>query len=198
VIAALVATTGDLVKALEEAGRLLGSEGRVLPATRHAVVLKAVAAAGEVEGQVAVSATGRISGVSIVPPDAEAPREAIDAIARADLVVLGPGSLFTSVLAAVAVPGIRRALAEAPGQVAYVCNLRPQPPETSGYDVAAHVEALIAHGVQPDVVVYDPGALPVGDLPVPGVEGALTAAGLDHDPERLAAVLRQLVADRSS
>jgi len=67
--------------------------------------------------------------------------------------VIGPGSLYTSVLAALAVPGIRAAVAASPAQVVYVCNLRPQVPETERYDVDAHLQALRDHGVEPDVVV---------------------------------------------
>ena len=69
--------------------------------------------------------------------------------------MIGPGSLFTSVLAAVAVPGIAEAVASAKAQVVYVCNLRPEIPETEGYDVAAHVAALARHDVPVDVVLCD-------------------------------------------
>ena len=194
VIAGLVATTGDLVAALREAGELVGAVGTVLPATTGPVVLKAVAESGEVEGQVAVASAGRISCVGIVPPDAEATPEAVRAIAEADQIVLGPGSLFTSVLAAVAVRGIREALESATAPKVYVCNLRQQHSETSGFDVASHVDALVAHGVTPDVVVHDPAALEVGPLSVRAVSAALTAPGqLGHDPARLAAVLAELV-----
>src|SRR5687768_10262566 len=111
VIAALTAATGSFVAALAEAGRLLGATGTVLPATVDPVVLKAVAEAGEVEGQVNVAKTRRIAYVGIVPPDAHPPQEALDAVADADQLVLGPGSLFTSVLATATVPAIRDALA---------------------------------------------------------------------------------------
>jgi uncharacterized cofD-like protein len=194
VIAGLASALGDFNVALDEAGRLLGAVGRVLPATSVPVVLKALAAEGPVEGQVRVSATPRISVVSLVPPDAEPPPEAIRAIAAADQVVLGPGSLFTSVLAVVAVPAIRDALAATPATKVYVANLRQQLPETDGFDVAAHVAALHAHGLEPDVVVRDPGALPAGDLGVRYVDRAVSDnAGLVHDPARLAAALQELL-----
>ena len=116
-IAGLAATTGDFELALDEAGRLLGAVGRVIPATREPVVLKAVVraadgdGAADVEGQVAVGNSGRIAGVWLVPADPEPTPAALDALAAADQVVIGPGSLFTSVLAVVAVPAIREALA---------------------------------------------------------------------------------------
>lgn len=199
VIAGLADATGDFSAALAEAGRLLDTVGRVVPATREPVVLKAVvrAASGDdsIQGQVAVAAaTSRIAGVSIVPADPEPPPAALEALGRADQVVIGPGSLFTSVLAVVAVPAIREALTATPGKKIYVCNLREQLPETAGYAVADHVDALAAHGLDVDVVLYHPGALPVGRLAVPGIERPLARPdGLGHDPSRLAAALADLV-----
>jgi 2-phospho-L-lactate transferase/gluconeogenesis factor (CofD/UPF0052 family) len=79
----------------------------------------------------------------------------------------------------------------------YVCNLRPQVPETAGFDAAAHVAALRAHGVVPDTVVHDPAAMPAGDLDVTVVEAAVARPdGLAHDPQRLADVLARLLPQR--
>lgn len=196
IIAGLAATMGDFTAALEEAGRLVGATGKVLPATICPVVLKAEAVGGDVEGQVAVSSAGRITRVSIVPPDAEPPAAAIDAILNAEQVVVGPGSLYTSVLAVAAVPGIERALAETPACMTYVCNLRTQEPETTGYDVAAHVAALRAHGVDVDSVLFDPAQMDVGEVPL-GIEmvsrSLARADGGGHDPARLAEALSGLV-----
>jgi uncharacterized cofD-like protein len=186
--------TGDFTQALDEAARLLGvSNARVLPATTMPVVLKAEAATGPIHGQVNVSEAGRIAHVDLVPPDAEPPPAAVAAIAAADQIVIGPGSLFTSVLAAVVVPGIRQALAQTAATKVYVCNLRPQVPETAGYDVAAHVDALIAHGVDVDVVLADTHALPHGDVAVPVRPADLTVTGWGHDPGRLATALANLL-----
>lgn len=195
VIAGLAQATGDFTVALEEAGKLVGAVGRVLPATEGPVVLKAESAAGPVEGQVAVSsAAARISALSLVPPDAEAPAAVVAAIAAADQVVLGPGSLYTSVLAAAIVPAVREALASTRARVVHVANLRAQPPETAGYDVGDHVDALLAHGVRVDVVVHDPSGLPLGTVPVPVVEAAVgRPGGGGHDPQRLAEALSRLV-----
>lgn len=196
IIAGLAATTGDFIGALEEAGHLVGAKGTVLPATTFPVVLKAEAGGGDIEGQVAVATAGRITRVSIVPPDAESPSAVVEAIASADQVVLGPGSLYTSVLAVAAVPGIGRALAETPARVTYVCNLRPQEPETSGYDLADHIAALRAHRVDVDTVVFDPAQMGTGDLPqgIEVVSRSLTRTdGAGHDPARLAEALSGLV-----
>ena len=87
----------------------------------------------------------------------------VGALADADQVVLGPGSLFTSVLAAAVVDAVRDAIKRSPGPAVYVCNVRAEAGETRGYDVAAHVAALRRHGVEPDVVVAQQGRAAVGD-----------------------------------
>ena len=155
VLAGLIEATGDLVSGVREAAQLLGADGDVLPATVERVVLKADVAHGEVAGQVAVSAAGNIQTVSLVPADAQPPPLAIERIEAADQIVIGPGSLFTSVLAAAAVRGSPRPWPARRGQRVYVCNLRPQQPETAGFDVAAHLAALTRHGVTVDVVLCD-------------------------------------------
>lgn len=193
-IAALADFTGDFEVALHETGRLLGLEAQVFPATREPVVLKAEVEGVSVEGQVAVSNAGRISGVSVIPPDARAPQGALDAIAAADQIVIGPGSLFTSVLAVAAVPAIGEAIARARGRKVYVCNLRPQVPETEGYDVAGHLAALAAHGLTVDVALCHPGALPMGDVDVVCVEEPVAVPDLtEHDPALLSGALSKLV-----
>jgi uncharacterized cofD-like protein len=135
IIAGLANVTGDFGAALGLAAGLLAPVGRVLPATSVPTVLKADVAGREVVGQVAVSETsGTITCVSIVPPDAPVPAEALAAIEAADQVVLGPGSLFTSVLAVAAVPGNPRALEARDPGVLYLCRRRPASPTptTSG------------------------------------------------------------------
>lgn len=194
-IVAMAETDGDLVAALDQIGALLDIVGRVLPATTEAVHLHASAVSGEqVEGQVAVGSRPDLCSVRLEPPDATPTPEAVDAILAADQIVLGPGSLYTSVLAATAVPGIVRAIADAPAQLVYACNLRPQASETLGYDVAAHVETLRRHGITPDVVLYDPHT--IGDaVHVPGAVPAALArsSGLAHDPHLLGKALADLL-----
>jgi len=194
-IAGLAAAAGDVLVALEEAGRLVGAVGRVYPATTVPVVLKAEAEGRQVEGQVAVASTRQIARVSVVPADPEPPEAALAELAAADQVVVGPGSLFTSVLAVAAIPALREALAASPGQKVYVCNLAPQVPETSGFDVSDHVEALLAHGLDVDVVLCDTARLPLGSPRRPWVERALAGpSGRAHDPGRLAQALQDLLA----
>jgi uncharacterized cofD-like protein len=200
VIAGLAEATGDFELALAEAGRVLGASGRVIPATREPVTLKAEVRAADgngaasIEGQVAVQESAGIARVWLVPSDPEPPPAALEALAAAHQVVIGPGSLFTSVLAVIAVPALREALAATPGRKVYVCNLRPQHPETAGYDVAAHVDALRAHGLEVDVVLCHPGSLPRGLTDAPCVERLIANPdGSAHDPAQLAAALSDLV-----
>jgi uncharacterized cofD-like protein len=204
-IAGLANVTGDFARALDLAASVVNAQGRVLPATTGPVVLKAEVAGAqvtEVIGQVNVaSSQGAITSVSIVPPDASAPEEAIQAVREADQVVIGPGSLFTSVLAVCVVPDIRAALAARPRGRVYVCNLRPQLPETAGFEIEEHVGAVLDHGVAIDVVVAhrpDPEGSPGGRWPqeVRGVPVVLASLALPdgsgHDPQQLASVLATL------
>jgi uncharacterized cofD-like protein len=195
VLAGLVGATGDLVLAIDEAARLLGAAGRVLPATTEPVVLKAECGGGEVAGQVAVSLAGQIQSVSLVPVDAGPPQAAVDAILGADQVVIGPGSLYTSVLAAAAVRELAAAISATKAQRVLVCNLRPQIPETDGYDVGRHVSALEAHGIPVDLVLCDTSAgMALGSVWVRVVDVGLTdPAGRVHDPGRLAQALSGLL-----
>lgn len=193
VIAGLAAATGDFAAALEEAGHLVGAVGQVLPATSDPVVLVAEGASGAVAGEVAVGAAGRLSAVGLVPRDVGSPPQAVEAILAADQVVLGPGSLFTSVLAASLPPAVHEALATTSAQRVYVCNVAAVEQETLGFDVAAHAAALLGHGVAVDVVLADERALPVGESDIPVVLRPLVETEGRHDPERLATALVDLL-----
>lgn len=195
-IAGLTETTGDFVAALEKLAEVLDADGVVLPASAEPVTL--VAEVGpdghRVQGQVAVMRSRQVRRVSLVPAEPPAPAPALDAIARADQVLIGPGSLYTSVLAALAVPAVAKAVASTGARRVYVANLAATEAETSGYDLAAHVTALREHGVEVDVALAHPGALPAGDPGVPVVEVPVARPnGLAHDPERLAEALRDLL-----
>lgn len=195
IIAGLAGAAGDLQTALDEAARLLGATGRVVPAAGEPVVLKAQSDEGETWGQSAVTRTPHIRRVSLVPGDPPAPGEALEALGRADLVVIGPGSLFTSILAALSVPALARAIAASPGRRVYVANLQAQAAETAGFDVADHVAALGAHDVEVDVVLADTARIALGPvgLPVVDVPLARTDGGPGHDPARLATALAGLL-----
>ncbi|MEA2452452.1 MAG: hypothetical protein QOG04_1162 [Actinomycetota bacterium] len=205
VIAALTERTGDFAEAVAQAGELLGVDGRVLPATSELVTLYARVNGGEVKGQVAVAQTkDPIQAVYLEPTDPLAPQAAVDAVLGADQVILGPGSLFTSLIATLLVPGIRTALQETKARRVFVCNARQQKGETESLDAASHVQALLAHAgafCVDTVLVQSP------ELPTDGVEvdmKALDFLGMEvvaadvanaagaHDPGRLAEVLRGL------
>ncbi len=214
VLVGLTETTGDFTAALDAAGRLLGAVGRVLPATTEPVVLKAeiggpdvgarnggkLGHVREVEGQVAVQNSRDIRRVELVPADVPAPRDALEAIARADQVVLAPGSLYTSLLPVLCVQEIRAAIAATPGRVLQVANLRVQVPETAGLDGTDHLRVVLAHGARVDTFLSaEDGALAVspesvqalGVVPVSVV--LARPHGLAHDPERLASALHALL-----
>ena len=192
-IAGLAITSGDFITAVDEVGRLVGAVGRVLPATNSPVVLAAEAACGRVEGQLAIARTAHISRVEVCPPDVEPPPAVLEAIAAADQIVIGPGSLYTSVLAVVVIPAVGDALKRTSARKVYVCNLRPQVPETEGYDLAAHLGALADHGLEIDDVVCDPARLDVGDVSVPCHRLDLALEdGSGHDPVKLGGILATL------
>jgi len=201
VLAALFETTGDVVAALDEAAALVGSAGRVLPATTEPVVLKAAIDGREVEGQVAVAtAPGRIERVEVVPADARPAPDALAAIAAADQIVLAPGSLYTSVLAVLVVDGVAEAVRTAPGTVVQVGNLRPQDAETAGMDAADHLRAILDHGGRVDVYLHPEGGdLALDPARIAGLGARAVTADLadppadEHDPRRLALALAALL-----
>ena len=120
----------------------------------------------------------------------------MERIAEADQIVIGPGSLFTSVLAAVAVGGIAEAVASSKAQVVYVCNLRPEISETEGFDVADHVAALARHNVTVDMVLCDSiRGMGIGTTDVTVHDVPLTGENtLVHSPAKLAQALSGLLA----
>ena len=201
VIVGLAELTGDFAGALEEAGRLVDAIGRVLPATIDPVVLKADVEGNAVEGQVAVATSaGRIGNIELVPEDASAHPDAVAAIGIADQVVLAPGSLYTSLLPALCVRGIRDALAVTPARVVQVANLRTQSPETDGLDATDHLRVVLDHGVRVDAFVYQEGgelAADPGAIRELGVEPIAVGVADDrlalHEPARLARALDALL-----
>jgi uncharacterized cofD-like protein len=205
VIAALTETTGDFAEAVRQAGELLDVDGSVIPSTTGLVTLFATVNGGEVKGQVAVARSkAPIQAVYLEPPDPPAHPAAVDAIMGADQVILGPGSLFTSLIASLLVPGIRKAVQDTSAKRIFVCNVRMQKGETESLDAASHVEALLAHAgafCVDAIVVQSP------QLAVDGVEvdqRALEFLGIEviagdvatpegaHDPIALAEVLKGL------
>lgn len=143
---------GDFEEGVRRMNRVLAVRGQVVPASSTPINLVARTRSGiTVSGQSSIMRTPGIERVWIQPDDVRASRDAIAAIADADIVVLGPGSLYTSVLPVLLIPEIQEAIAAAPGMRVYACNVATQLGETEGYDLADHVEALLAH-TQPGLV----------------------------------------------
>jgi len=148
-VAALAAVTGDFERAVAESTSVLKVRGRVLPATLDNVTLHAQLQSGaHVSGESTITAAEHLPLRVWLTPAAPRPLpEALAALARADLIVLGPGSLYTSVIPNLLVAEICQALKSARAAVVYVCNVMSQPGETDGYSAADHVAALFRHGI---------------------------------------------------
>jgi uncharacterized cofD-like protein len=214
-VLAMTGVTGSFEHALRETSRVLAVQGVILPSTLQDVQICAQFADGsEVCGESMIPEAGKpIDHVYLQPEHPAAAPEAVKAILEADLVVVGPGSLYTSVVPNLLVEGIAKALLQSDGLKVYVCNVATQPGETDGYNVEAHVAALTRHmpgQVNPlDVVIataHPDGASP----PQPGVTLVSTSPSrsarplvvvedvvreshsLRHDPDKLAQVLMRL------
>ncbi|MGH3101008.1 MAG: gluconeogenesis factor YvcK family protein [Thermoleophilia bacterium] len=144
-LAALTDLKGGFLEALVEASRWLAVRGQVLPATLVPVRLCGRVDGRQVEGQVAIGmASGRVESVWLEPRRPAAVPAAVDAVRQADLVLLGPGSTFTSVVPNLLVPELAAALTDA-SRLVYICNLEAQPGETTGFAPEAHLAAILAH-----------------------------------------------------
>jgi uncharacterized cofD-like protein len=184
----LIDATGDLEESVRAVAQVMGVRGTIVPASCEGVVLVASTPEGFTRGQTEVARSSSIRQLSVEPANVAAPTVAVEAIERAELILIGPGSLFTSVLAACVIPGILQALAGTHATTVYVANLRPQVPETAGFDLQDHVEALTRHGVTPDVVLVDErGAFGKDSCTVPVRCADLSGDnGLVHDVQKLA------------
>jgi uncharacterized cofD-like protein len=188
-VAALAEVTGDFERAVYESTHVLKVRGRVLPATLDDVVLHAQLEGGaQVSGESTITAADRLPRrVWLTPEQPHALPQAVEAVLHADMVVLGPGSLYTSVVPNLLIPAVRDALDRTRAWVVYVCNVMTEPGETDGYTAADHLEALHRHGVtgMVDVVL-------VNDSPVTGDSAAAYeragAAPVVVDEDRLKAM----------
>lgn len=146
-ITAMSRVTGDFEKAVKESCKILAIRGNVIPATTDRVVLMAEHKDGSrTEGESKIPETpSPISSMYIRPADCLPTREAIDAIRRADLIVIGPGSLYTSIMPNLLIKGISEEILKSKVKKVYVCNVMTQYGETDGYKVSDHINALINH-----------------------------------------------------
>lgn len=220
-ITALAEITGSFEEAIAESGRVLSVSGRVLPATLHDVRLVAdvrlpyLVNEVRVEGESQIpESEGRVRRIWLEPSNPQAFPEAIQSILAADMIVIGPGSLYTSILPNLLVPDIAAAIRASRALKIYVCNVATQPGETDGYSCGDHVRALEEHvgGALFEIVVSNSnceGELPEeiqwvrteGDLFVdyPLYQSDLIdpARPWRHDSEKLAQVLMDLLQERT-
>jgi uncharacterized cofD-like protein len=220
IIAALTDISGGFCEGVQQAARLLRITGSVYPAATQSLTLVVRYADGSVtRGESAMREIGpAVSSVAVEPAGAAAPREVIEAIRTANIVVLAPGSLFTSTIPAMLGAGVREALASFTGPVVYAANLMTQPGETVGFTVSDHLRAITEHvgTVVTDVLVPSErlprraisryraqGAIPVevdrdeiDRLGISFREARLISARMGvqvrHDPDRLARAVRRL------
>ncbi len=218
-LVSLYELTGDFAEAVRMADRVLALSGAVFPSTPHPARLVAELAGGErVEGESCIRETpGRVLRVWLEPENPPVMPEVLRAAAAAQLIVLGPGSLFTSVIPSFLPPDLRRAISTSPARLVYVTNIMTEPGETDGMDAYAHFEAVAEHlGRKPDAVLvhtapldgdalaryasggqhpvaYDPAPFAAAGVPV--IEGDFAHAGayVRHDPEKLTRSLLECV-----
>ena len=221
-LAALTDISGDFVSGIRELSRVLAVRGRVLPAAGQAIVLKALMSDGTyVTGESSITkANKRIKRIAIEPPDVEPLEDAVVALQEADAILVGPGSLYTSILPNLLVPRLAQTIEQSDAIKLFVCNVMTQPGETDGYSVNDHLSAVREHvghhlfdyvivnnsEIPPDIQhrYAEQGAKPVKlDLDDVRRDGYKVIADrlvyfhtyLRHDAERLSHHIHQLVED---
>ncbi|HSZ61792.1 MAG TPA: uridine diphosphate-N-acetylglucosamine-binding protein YvcK [Terriglobales bacterium] len=150
-LAALTSITGDFAEAVRLSSEILLTRGRIYPATMTSVELEALMFDGtQVRGETEITASkGKIRALALFPPDVEPLPQTLEAIANADLITIGPGSLFTSLIPNLLVRGIPQAIDESPAVKVFVCNLMTQANESLGLTASDHIRELNNHaGVQ--------------------------------------------------
>ncbi len=220
-LTALDMVAPDELAAIRLAAGLLGVEDLILPSTTERVHLVAELLDGRsVRGESEIRRSGApIKEVRVDPADAAPAPGVLEALRTADAVIMGPGSLYTSILATLVVPGVVEAVVESPAVRIFVCNAMTEPGETDGYGVAEHLRALAAHGLPPEALDYvvvstspippkvlapyaAEGARPVDvDFAAPGEAPVIVRADLlepgpvvRHAPDKLGPILRGLAA----
>ncbi len=218
-IVAMSGVVGNFEDAIRQTSRVLAVRGQIIPSTLANVTLCAnLDDASTIQGESSIgnNGNGHIKQVYLLPENAPAHPEAVRAILEADLIVLGPGSLYTSVLPNLLVEGIRRALRASSAIKVYVCNVATQPGETDNFDVADHVKAIEEHVgksfinyVLANNNVSQPIAKAVNSRPVKvdgGVNNGIRLVTADvvseanryhHEPGKLAEALMRIYVERA-
>ena len=228
-LAALNGVTGSFEEAVAQMGQVLAISGCVLPVTGANVQLEAIFENGErVVGESRIFSAKkqqdcRIHHVSLLPQRPQPLPATLSAIAEADLILLGPGSLYTSVIPNLLVDGVADAIDRARAQKFYICNIMTQDGETEGYTVADHLEALLRHGTPHMIDLCLVNNAPLSDVllrryeqenaePLAVDRARIEALGVDvaeralllrdadfarHDPELLAQAILELYRERT-
>src|SRR5690606_13661262 len=146
-LAAMTDISGDFVTGIKQLSQVLAVRGKVLPAAKRASVLKAEMSDGSiVTGESMIpKANGSIKRVFLEPQDVEALPEAVEALEQADAILIGPGSLYTSIMPNLIVPKLAQAIVESDAVKLFVCNVMTQPGETDNYSVSDHLDAIYDH-----------------------------------------------------
>ena len=146
-LAALTSLTSDFSEAVRLSSEILLTRGHIYPATTSSIELEALMEDGtRVRGETKITASkGRIRELFLVPPDVGPMHQTLEAIAHADMITIGPGSLFTSLIPNLLVRGISQAIVESPATKVYICNLMTQANESLGLTAADHIRALNRH-----------------------------------------------------
>ena len=198
ILAALNGITGSFEEAVAEMSHVLAITGQVIPVTSADVQLEAVFENdARIVGESQIAAFKkeqdcRIHHVNLIPRNAKATPTALKAIGEADLILLGPGSLYTSIIPNLLVEGVAQAIARSDAPKLYICNIMTQDGETEGYTAGDHLEALLAHGGPGLVDLCLANSAPVrpGLLEKYRVEDAVPLA---VDRERIASLGPELV-----
>ena len=221
-LAAMAEVTGDMETALKESSKVLAVKGRVLPASKESVRLDAILEDGTVvEGESHIpEVPGRIRSVRLFPADAAPVASALEAIRAADAIVLGPGSLYTSIMPNLLVRGVAEELRKSRALKIYICNVMTQPGETDGYTASMHAEAILKHAGRGAIDFMLVNNAPIstvlrekyaaeGIYPVPVDEDAINALGIGfvgadivnqsdavrHDPDKLSRNIMRMIYD---
>ena len=164
-LAAMTDISGDFVTGIKQLSQVLAVKGNVLPAANRAIVLKAEMKDGTiVTGESMIpKANGTIQRVFLEPSDIEPLPEAVEAINKADAILIGPGSLYTSIMPNLIVPKLAQAIVESKAVKLFVCNVMTQPGETDNYTVSDHLDAIYAHIGHHlfDYVIVNNGEIPL-------------------------------------
>jgi uncharacterized cofD-like protein len=219
-LTALSHVVGDFPKAINESSKVLAISGQVLPVSLENIQLRARLKDGRlIKGESKIpGANGSIDRVYIVPEKPKPYQPAIDAIRNAEAVIIGPGSLYTSIIPNLLVPGMKEALSDSKVIKIYICNIMTQPGESDGYSVADHLRAIFKHtGHRVVDYVIANNKLPkedvlkryakekafpvkvdkesVADLGVKLVEGRIFTEGpfVRHSPEQLSKMIMKIL-----